>query len=831
MVAALAVFSVRPFCTAANAAVQALKKSVARGIGMPDTMHSYLPLPRAPRADSPIGRGDAVRANLNGKGSSTQGSKSDSFFAWGACGMHVMMPVVLAVLLVAWHSSAGEQHGSAAWRDIADIRDPNSADGRMPAPVRIRGRVTWVTHDDMMNGYAAVQDATAGIWVNCRLARQRGLWNPEQEESFEAAWLALAPGIDVIIEGVRDTEGFAPMLLPIRAWCVVPSVPELPPAAKADPRRLFSGADDSQRVTVEGILQGSRDDGVRWTLVLEADRQRIFASVPREWLTPGPADLVDGVVRLSGVAASLFTTRGEFMSPFFQVCRPEDVTIVAPPPCAAFDAPLIALSRLGRFRVDPPSGHRVRCVGTLSHYRPGDCLYIQEQAVGLRVGLAADSEFACGDVVEVSGFVDSSPVVAGVAEAAVMTGAVARKLRSGKPPSPIPIVPADIVRANAAARAAGLVAEPGDFDGVLVTFPARLVEAQQTDDGGELVLASDDLTLHALAGPAEYPALRLIEIGSQLQVTGVLQMHLSEMRSRSLDWQRPLVQRMGVLLRSADDVAVVGRPTWWNRRRLAAALSLVAVGLSLALAWIWSLRMEVAAQSRRIREEMRGRREAAVEYRATLRERNRLAANLHDTLLQSLSALGIQLQSCELSGRSGSQDLGRNLGLARTMVDDAVAELRGSVWSLRSIPLKEKSFAEAVESLGRHVMASTAIDVATRIDPATPPVPGFVAGNLLLVLQEAMHNAVRHAEPHAIRIAITPGTAAGSVALTISDDGRGFTPGRQAGPEEGHFGLSVMRERIERLGGRLELESGPGGGTTIHITITPSPHDVDFEAV
>jgi signal transduction histidine kinase len=164
------------------------------------------------------------------------------------------------------------------------------------------------------------------------------------------------------------------------------------------------------------------------------------------------------------------------------------------------------------------------------------------------------------------------------------------------------------------------------------------------------------------------------------------------------------------------------------------------------------------------------------------------------------------------------------------MVDDAVAELRGSVWSLRSIPLKGKNFAEAVESLGRHVSASTGIDVSTRIDPATPPVPDFVAGNLLLVLQEAMHNAVRHAEPRAIRIAIAPGPATDSIALTITDDGTGFRPGRQAGPDEGHFGLSVMRERIERLGGRLEIDSRPGQGTTIHVTITLSPHDVDFEA-
>jgi signal transduction histidine kinase len=738
--------------------------------------------------------------------------------------------VIGLAVAVAAQATGLAADSAPAWHTVARIREPRDAGVVATAPVMIRGRVTWVAHDRVMDGYAVVQDATAGIWVNFRLARQRGIFNPDADTHVESAWQSLAPGMDVVIQGSQDCEGFAPMLLPQRVWLLTPSGAVLPPAPLASSRRLFSGADDSQRVTVEGVLQGFRDDGVRWILVLDCDQKRVLASVLHEWIAPSPSHLVDGVVRVSGVAASRFTTRGEFVSPSLHVCQSEDVTIITPPAHGPFDAPLLPLARLGRFRPEPPSVHRVRCIGTLTHAQRGEYLFIQDGAVGLRVEVTDVMDVIPGDVVEVSGFIDSSRVIAGVSEAAIMTSAVARRVRHGPVPTPVAIAPEEIVKVNAAAQRSGLVAAPGDYDGALVTFPARFVEAQRTDEGGVLLLSSGELTLHASAHRDDYAHLRDIEPGSTLQVTGVLQMDLSVMRSRTPDWRMPLVQRMGVLLRSADDIEILARPAWWNRRRLATALSVVAVGLSLALGWVLSLRREVAAQALRIRDEMRGRREAAVEYQATLRERNRLAANLHDTLLQTLSAIGLQLQSCELSSRTGVRELGRHLALARTMVDKAVAELRGSVWSLRSIPLHGRSFTDACESLGRQLAASTGIDVQTTVASSTPQVPDFVAGNLLLVLQEAMHNAVRHASPRRIQVAVSASGGPDTISLAIEDDGTGFVPGRQTGPEDGHFGLTVMRERVERLGGHLEIASRPGGGTRIHVTVTVHPHDAEFEA-
>jgi signal transduction histidine kinase len=104
-------------------------------------------------------------------------------------------------------------------------------------------------------------------------------------------------------------------------------------------------------------------------------------------------------------------------------------------------------------------------------------------------------------------------------------------------------------------------------------------------------------------------------------------------------------------------------------------------------------------------------------------------------------------------------------------------------------------------------------------------VPQFVAGNLLLVAQEALHNAVHHAGARQIEVVATGDTAAGSIDLTVRDDGRGFTPGSQLGPDQGHFGLSGMRERIERLGGTFTIDSQPGSGTTVRAVVPTRDYD------
>jgi signal transduction histidine kinase len=120
-------------------------------------------------------------------------------------------------------------------------------------------------------------------------------------------------------------------------------------------------------------------------------------------------------------------------------------------------------------------------------------------------------------------------------------------------------------------------------------------------------------------------------------VTGVMQVEMVGDEGLSSVASDPIVKQLSLMLRSPADVQVLRTPSWWTAGRLAAALSGLAAVLVGSLLWVGMLRRQVAATTERLASEMRRRRDAALEFDASLRERNRLAANLHDTLLQSLT--------------------------------------------------------------------------------------------------------------------------------------------------------------------------------------------------
>jgi len=291
---------------------------------------------------------------------------------------------------------------------------------------------------------------------------------------------------------------------------------------------------------------------------------------------------------------------------------------------------------------------------------------------------------------------------------------------------------------------------------------------------------------------------------------------------------RPNIERIGLLLRSPADVQVVRGPSWWTPRRLLQALAGLAAVLLVAFTWVVLLRRQVIAQSAELAKEMRTRRDAAVEFTATLRERNRLAANLHDTLLQTLGGIGYQLEACEVSGRLDAAETKKHFDMAQRMVDHAMSQLHDSVWTLRSLPLRSRTFPEALRALADRIGQEYSAQIDVEINGPLDELPEFVAGNLLLVLQEAVSNALRHG--HAAHVAITVAAEApdSRIELTVRDDGQGFAAGTQQGVEQGHFGIEGMKERVERLGGSLEIESTQGEGTTLRANVGRRVYDQDI---
>jgi two-component system NarL family sensor kinase len=200
---------------------------------------------------------------------------------------------------------------------------------------------------------------------------------------------------------------------------------------------------------------------------------------------------------------------------------------------------------------------------------------------------------------------------------------------------------------------------------------------------------------------------------------------------------------------------------------------------------------------------------------AQIEERNRLAREIHDTIAQDLSGIAFQLEAAEaLLSESGDPERARRsvtaaLGLTRKALDEA----RRSVLDLRAAPLEGRTLPEALAALAQEMAPQVTFEAVPSPSIRIPPA---VEVGLYRIAQEALQNALRHAD--ATRVMLRLESASDLIRLTVEDDGRGFTIEETA---EGRFGLLGMRERARLLGGTLQIESAAGTGTRITAEV---PH-------
>ncbi len=708
---------------------------------------------------------------------------------------------------------------------ISEVKALTGEEVRQGRAVRLRGVVTA-----RLCRLFIMQDGDSGIFVYPRLARDEGVWKGDDE-----VFGNLCPGSEVEITGVTRQGGFAPVILPY-AVSLLGKAP-LPVAEPFNQGRFFRGLDDCRRVEVRGVVQGFwKRPPLGMVLVLDANPGRFMARLPLEArdLCEG---LVEAEVRLRGVAMAAFNTRGEMLMPSVFVSALSDLTVERPSGNAPFDAPKVPLSEVGGYSSDFSGKFRLHVEGVVTYaervqisflddavwpYRSlkgaapelGCMFFVHDGETGLRIQTRQPIDLEPGDRVEVSGFVDRSRAVSGLCEAVV------RKLGREEPPAPLRVSTDQIVDANALALYNGLMAEPGDFDGALVTCEATLTEDLRMDNGDRVLrLKKSDVSFKATLRGSRGTSLPALRAGSELALTGIVMLDIWHPNNLSTI-TRPQVE---LLLRSADDVVVLQQPSWWTVPRLLTALAVLMSFFFACAVWAWLLHRRVRATTSRLAQEMHGRREAALESAVTLRERNRLAANLHDTLLQTLGGIGFQLAACPKGGAASRPQL----DVARRMVSHASDELRNSVWTLRSLQAHGQRFEPALEAIVERVRGAGDAAVTCRTEGDFEDVSEFVGGNLLLIIQEAMLNAQKHAACGHIQVTVR--REGERVEVEVRDDGRGFVDedGR-GGARAGHFGLDVMRERAERLGGCLAIESHPGGGTAVRGTVMLRDYDAEM---
>lgn len=208
-----------------------------------------------------------------------------------------------------------------------------------------------------------------------------------------------------------------------------------------------------------------------------------------------------------------------------------------------------------------------------------------------------------------------------------------------------------------------------------------------------------------------------------------------------------------------------------------------------------------------------------LEWAAALEERQRIAADMHDGLGQTVSLLGLQIDNAMDLIKSGSeQDAVEELSMTRETVKQVSVEVRRSIASLQRTPQPLRSLQELLSSLPEKLSWVDTPPIQFKFDAQTPLfLPQEQADQMLFVVQEALLNAHRHANAGQITVALEPRER--EIHITVEDDGTGFEQGAWWETSQSHFGLGVMHSRAARIGADLQIDSSPGRGTRVTLIL------------
>jgi signal transduction histidine kinase len=210
-----------------------------------------------------------------------------------------------------------------------------------------------------------------------------------------------------------------------------------------------------------------------------------------------------------------------------------------------------------------------------------------------------------------------------------------------------------------------------------------------------------------------------------------------------------------------------------------------------------------------------------LQFRERLSERTRVAQDLHDTLLQGFLSAFMQLQVAEarLPDSPGKPIVGEVLDLMKSVIEDG----RNAVSGLRSRQEETCDLTQAFSRIPQELATPQSVDYRVIAEGQPRPLHPVVRDEVYRIAREAVVNAFRHSQASGIELELKYATD--QLQILVRDDGCGIDPQVLHAGREGHWGLSGMRERAERIGAKLKVWSRPAGGTEVELSV---PRTVAF---
>ena len=667
---------------------------------------------------------------------------------------------------------------------IKAIRDLSQDQGAQGYPVRVRGIVTHF--DENADVTLIIHDGQLGQFVV-----------PPPDPATAGPWRSLRRGDLIEIEGRTVRGGFAPNVEPrtVRRIAQAP----LPAPKNIAFAAMLTGRHDCDYVEITGVVQRAwrSSDPQNHTLFMDVAYEE--GVVRAAFWDFEPADfnrMIDARVRLKGNLGALFGRTEQLRGVSLLVGHTRDITVLESPP-DPFAMATRPIRSIYNYSATGEVNRRIRIRGVVTSYIPGNpvevkdftttttfryvrnVLYVDDGTGGARIETEQPQRVQPGTVVEVAGFPAVTP------GKPILTNAVFKV--DGEAPQPTAIT------------VAGNTVLTPDYDAALVQMQAHFLSMLKTGTERILVLRVGESVFDALVQSDPTTAgLERLRAGTVVTVTGVY----------SYQWGPPPSFRL--FLRGADDVRVIAAAPWWTLRHTAVMLTILALtGVGVGY---WA-----RTATRRKREQ----------YQAVLTERSRVARELHDTLEQGLAGIALQLEAVAGSLDASPDRAHHSLEVARQMLRYSQEEARRSVMDLRTQALESRDLAGALADLASQMSHPGGAVTQVKVEGTRRRLDASDEHHLFRIGVEALTNAIKHSA--AGRIDILLRFNPDGVDLVVNDDGCGLARSADDIPG-GRFGLLGIRERVDKMGGVLRLETEPDAGTRLTVTI-PSRQKASGEAL
>jgi signal transduction histidine kinase len=472
---------------------------------------------------------------------------------------------------------------------VVQIRNLSPKEAAKGYPVRIVGVVTFCG----LSGFEQfVQDDSGGIYVDRTRCKDN---------------VPLAAGQRVEISGFSGPGEYAPVIHAEHVRLLGKS--SFPQSHATTVPMMMTGAEDSQWVSLRGVVRSRAVEARQPVLVLATGDGLIKARLSGPGQTPAPADYIDAEVEVLGVCKTVFNEHRRLESVELRVPDWTQIDVKESPPENPFQLAVRPIDELSQFHSRSSGLHRVRLEGRVILRQADGTFFLEDESGGIRV---QPKDLAAGippnEWTEVVGFpavIDGLPV---------LQDASSKALTNREPIAAMPLTVESPINAELHATLVWL-------EGRVLSYSAGRREERLTVQFGSGV--TDAL----LEKTAKGESLNRIQPGSVVRLTGVYLARLDETRK---------AQSFQLLLRSPKDVRVLSRPSWWTSRRTFSVLGGAAAVLLLAVAWIGLLRARVGQRTRELRAEIDERKRTEAKLEAEIAERKLMQEQVEQTHKQLL---------------------------------------------------------------------------------------------------------------------------------------------------------------------------------------------------